>query len=135
MMEKHKWEEIKLPFFDLWFNTEMFLHFLIDRERNINETHFSGETSLMCASPQNNIPMAEFIIFKPEDRYRQADIDSGETEAMREIIRISQNTLKKNVALEYMYFHGVFIDQTSNRTLFLCILMKYMTNEQEKSQH
>ena len=91
-MENYKCEEIELPFCVSQFNTEMFLHFLIDRERNINEI-WGGRTSLMIASLENNIPIAEFIVSKEETEIGNA-IDFAETNEMRKILTKSKNMLK-----------------------------------------
>ena len=100
-MENYKCEEINLPLCVRFFNTEMFLHFLIDRERNINETNLYGMTSLMWASEHNNILIAEFIISKEEADIGlknfggKTAIDYAKTEEMREILRKSHNTRQR----------------------------------------
>ena len=98
LMENYKCEEIDLPFCVYFFNTEMFLHFLIDRERNINETDWAGRTSVIYASQLNNIPIAEFLVSKEEteirleDDYGKTAIDFAITKEMREILTKSQST-------------------------------------------
>ena len=62
LMENFECDEIRLPICVWLFNTEMFLFFLLEQKRNINETIGLGRTSLMLAATNNNVPLAEFIL-------------------------------------------------------------------------
>ena len=77
----------------------MFLHFLIDHRRNINEIPY--QSSLMRASEYNNIPLVEFIVSKEEtdiglkDRSGKTAIDFASTDEMKAILTKSQNAREK----------------------------------------
>ena len=91
-MENFECEEIRLPLCVELFNTEMFLFFLLEQKRNINEK-WDGKSSLMLAARNNNVPLAEFILSLEgtdadiRDGERRTAFDWAETDEMRETIR------------------------------------------------
>ena len=92
-MENFECEEIQLPTCVYLFNTEMFLFFLLEQNRNINETDGRGRTSLMLAAENNNVPLAEFILSLEatdagvKDIWGRTALDVAATDEMRETIR------------------------------------------------
>jgi hypothetical protein len=97
LMDNFECEHIELPFCVCWFNTEMFLFFLIEEKRDINERWAIESTSLMWAARYNNIALARFILSidgvdaSAKDSNGRTALDYAPTNEMRAII--SERTL------------------------------------------